>query len=112
MASYSAVSLPELVIAQQIFLKHRTKGINRRANCLRRRRAERRAVLVILLAGILIQLVQTRLPRRLWTCERSAHLWDHIHVVLETFTDTDWLENFRVSQATCTFLYIYIYVMN
>ena len=38
----------------------------------------------------------------MWSYERSAHWWDHI--ALETFTEGDWLDNFRVSQAT--FLYI------
>ena len=105
MASACAVSpplAPRVVLAQQVILKYRASNVTRRTNRLRRRRAKRKALLVILLSGILIQFVQTRLPRRVWSYERSAHWWDHI--ALETFTEGDWLDNFRVSQAT--FLYI------
>ena len=101
-SSPSPVSLQKLVFAQQIVLKNCSSSITRRTDRLRRRRPQRTALLVILLGGILTQLVHTRLPRRVWSYERSAHWWDHI--VLETFNDTDWLENFRLSRAT--FLYI------
>ena len=40
--------------------------------------------------------------RTLWRKERSSYWWDH--VVNSTFSAHDWLENFRMSQAT--FLYV------
>ena len=40
--------------------------------------------------------------RMIWTKERSSHLWEHI--VKCTFTPTDWLENFRMSQSTFVYL--------
>ena len=57
MASVHPVSLPRVVIAQQVILKYRANDVHvtRRTNRLRCRRAERK-VLLILLAGILIQL--------------------------------------------------------
>ena len=36
--------------------------------------------------------------RSLWTKERSSYWWDHI--VSQTFSPRDWLDNFRMSQAT------------
>ena len=40
--------------------------------------------------------------RSIWMKERSSYWWDH--VVSSTFSSHDWLENFRMSQAT--FLYV------
>ena len=40
--------------------------------------------------------------RSLWMKERSSYWWDN--VVNRTFSAHDWLENFRMSQAT--FLYV------
>ena len=40
--------------------------------------------------------------KSLWRKERSSYWWDH--VVNNTFSAHDWLENFRMSQAT--FLYV------
>ena len=101
-SSLSLVSVQKLVFVQQIVLKNCSSSITRRTDRLIRRRRQKTALLVILLAGILTQLVHTRLPRRVRSYERSTHWWDHI--VLETFNDTDCLENFWVSRAT--FLYI------
>ena len=96
------MSVQKLVFVQQIVLKNCSSSITRRTDRLIRRRRQKTALLVILLAGILTQLVHTRLPRRVRSYERSTHWWDHI--VLETFNDTDFLENFWASRAT--FLYI------
>ena len=42
--------------------------------------------------------------RSLWMKERSSYWWDHI--VSQTFSAGDWLDNFRMSQVT------FIYVCN
>ena len=39
-----------------------------------------------------------RCPRSLWTKPRSSDCWERI--VLQTFSDSDWRENFRMSYAT------------
>ena len=44
-------SLLRVVIAQQVILKYRANDVTRRTNPLRRRRAERKALLVILLGA-------------------------------------------------------------
>ena len=67
MDSVCPVSLPRVVIAQQVILKYRSNDVSGRTNRFRCRRAERKALLVILLVGILIQLcvllVRTICPR-------------------------------------------------
>ena len=74
----------------------------RRMAWLRRRQSQRKAVLVVMMTSLLLQMVRVRMPRTVWSYEKSAHWWDHI--VLQTFTDSDWLENVCVSRAT--FLYL------
>lgn len=74
----------------------------RRMIHLRRRQSQRRAVLILIVTSLLFETVGSRMPRTVWMYERSAHWWNHI--VLETFTDSDWLENFRVSRTTFVYL--------
>ena len=54
---------------------------------------------VMLMSVACLNLSQERM---LWTKERSSHWWEH--VVKSTFTQKDWIENFRMSQ--CTFSYL------
>ena len=60
------------------------------------RQAQQRFVFLLLLTGI------TSSTRELWTKERSTHWWDH--VVNSTFTNQNWLINFRLSKATFIYL--------
>ena len=41
--------------------------------------------------------------RMIWAKERSSTWWEQ--VVNSTFTDQDWLENFRLSHSTLLYLY-------
>ena len=45
-----------------------------------------------------------RCPQTLWTKPRSSDWWERI--VLQTFSNSDWRENFRMSYAT------YVYICN
>ena len=75
----------------------------RRMIHLRRRQSQRRAVLILIVTSLLLEIVGSRMPRTIWMYERSAHWWNQI--VLETFTDSDWLENFNVSRTTFVYLF-------
>ena len=52
----------------------------------------------------LMQQVQVCMPTRtLWVTERSFQWWER--VVNETFTENDWIANFRMSRRS-TFIYL------
>ena len=72
---------------------------SRRRREFDRRQAIERLVFVMLMSVSCLNLSQERM---LWTKERSSHWWEH--VVKSTFTQNDWIENFRMSQ--CTFSYL------
>ena len=59
-------------------------------------------MLILIVTSLLLETVGSRMPRTVWMYERSAHWWNHI--VLETFTDSDWLENFHVSRTAFVYL--------
>ena len=48
------------------------------------------------------EVVIPRIPRRTWVKPRSVEFWRRI--VLGSFTNQDWLENFRMSKATFDYL--------
>ena len=47
-------------------------------------------------------MVANTIDRRIWKLEQSAHWWEHI--VKETFSDHDWMENFRMNRTTFDYL--------
>ena len=69
---------------------------------LRNRSSRKKVRLVLFITTVLMQVMTMRMPREVWTFDRSKKWWDHI--VMSTFTPRDWMENFRVSHDT--FLYI------
>ena len=79
----------------------RRKQSDKRRRAFARRQARERVMFNFVLAIISVNLCGPAV-RRLWVKERSAHWWEQ--VVNSSFTQTDWLENFRVSEET--FLYL------
>ena len=88
--------------------KQRRKALARKRRLARARRrrvfVQRQARERLFFALVLSTLVFNCCSptRSLWRKERSSYWWDH--VVNSTFSSHDWLENFRMSQAT--FLYV------
>ena len=88
--------------------KQRRKALARKRRLARARRrrvfVQRQARERLFFALVLSTLVFNCCSptRSLWRKERSSYWWDH--VVNSTFSTHDWLENFRMSQAT--FLYV------
>lgn len=87
----------------------RIRCINALARKRRRARAQKRLMFAQKQAQrlffVLMSLVAFNVSspaRSIWAKERSSYWWNHI--VSETFSDSDWLDNFRMSQAT--FIYI------
>ena len=83
----------------------RRRGVHRReAN--RRRMRSRRAARIIAMAALMSlfvsELFLATAPRSIWMRQRSCRWWED--VVLQSFQDHDWIENFRVSRNT--FLYL------
>ena len=105
MASPSA--LPSLTQRQSLLLaavmcRNATGSYQRRLAQLRRRNSRRKVQLMLLLTTVLMCAMNTRMPREVWSYRRSSTWWEEI--VCNTFTEQDWIENFRVSRET--FLYI------
>ena len=82
--------------------RRRRRERNKRWKAFVRRQAQQRFVFLLLLTGITSSIGQGSSTRELWTKERSTHWWDH--VVNSTFTNQDWLINFRLSKATFIYL--------
>ena len=85
--------------------KRRRKALARKRRLARARRKrilQAREHLLFTLALSMLAFNCCLPTRSLWMKERSSYWWDH--VVNRTFTAHDWLENFRMSQAT--FLYV------
>ena len=80
-------------------LKRKYASRQRRLQFLGRQTQERLlfAIVMSLLAGSLC-----KTERLLWSKERSSYWWEFI--VNKTFSRSDWLDNFRMSQATFDFL--------
>ena len=105
MASPSA--LPSLTQRQNLLLaavmcRNATGSYQRRLVQLRRRNSRRKVQLMLLLTTVLMCAMNTWMPREVWSYRRSSMWWEEI--VCNTFTEQDWIENFRVSRET--FLYI------
>ena len=75
---------------------------SRRKRKFSQRQAHERLFFTVMMSIFAINVCSP--TRSLWTKERSSYWWDHI--VKQTFTPRDWLDNFRMSQAT------FVYVCN
>ena len=87
--------------------RQRTKALRKKrlAHAQRRRRLAQRQAQERLFFAVMMSIFALSFclpPRSLWTKERSSYWWDHI--VNHTFSTRDWLDNFRMSQAT--FVYV------
>uniref|UniRef100_A0A1X7UDE9 Uncharacterized protein n=1 Tax=Amphimedon queenslandica TaxID=400682 RepID=A0A1X7UDE9_AMPQE len=76
------------------------KQIIRRLDILRRQATKRMIYVAMVMHSLLAPL--PRRPKACWTVMRSSHWWECI--VLQSFTDEDWVENFRISKPTFMFL--------
>jgi len=72
----------------------------RRVQHFREKQASQRNLFFLLISAALM--VANTVDRRIWKLERSAHWWEHI--VKETFSDHDWMENFRMNRTTFDYL--------
>lgn len=81
--------------------RQRLDRMTRRILALRRKQARRRQQLMLIVMALL-PLLPASIPRDTWSVPRSDQWWSYI--VLRTFTDRDWLDNFRMSKNT--FLYL------
>ena len=70
----------------------------------RRHRAQRRAVLLLCLSVIVVLGTELLVPnpRTTWIYHRSSHWWEE--GVLGSFTEHNWMENFRMTQETFIYL--------
>ena len=73
----------------------------RRMKNFAQKRSRERICFVFTMSMLALSLHTTSV-RTLWAKERSSYWWDHI--VKHTFSCHDWLENFRMSEATFLFL--------
>ena len=78
----------------------RKREAHRRRVLFARRQTQQRLALVFLLS---LTASHIHSPiRAIWSKERSSNWWEHI--VGQTFTSQDWIENFRMSQSTFDYL--------
>ena len=82
------------------FTRKRRLARARKRLLFAQKQAQERLFFALMLSTIGFNLCSP--TRSLWTKERSSYWWDHI--VSQTFSPRDWLENFRMSQAT--FMYV------
>ena len=66
-----------------------------------RRQAQERAVFFLLIATVTLT-SRVSPSRMLWMKERNNDWWEQ--VVQSTFTEQDWLDNFRMSQSTFNYV--------
>ena len=82
------------------------RSSRRTANRLRQRlRSRRRTAIAIAMAAVMLLVSDYYLasvPRTIWTHQRSCRWWED--VVLQSFEEHDWIENFRVSRNTFIYL--------
>lgn len=70
---------------------------NREAGQRWKRRQTRQRLAFVFVMSIVALHIHSPM-RSVWSKERSSYWWEHI--VGQTFTSYDWLENFRMSHAT------------
>ena len=88
-----------MVFDQYCYMRSAIKSSQRKLQLYRRNRSLQRAIEVI---GLVEEVMYPRIPRRTWMRPRSVEFWKDI--VLHSFTNQDWLKNFRMSKATFDYL--------
>ena len=98
-----------VTVVRNVLLKRKRRAAERLERVREERRRRRRAFLrrqamerLMFVALMTLSYCNLSPERTIWTKERSSHWWEH--VVKSTFTQQDWLQNFRMSQ--CTFMYL------
>ena len=98
-----------VTVVRNVLLKRKRRAAERLERVRQERRRRRRAFLrrqamerLMFVALMTLSYCNLSPERMIWTKERSSHWWEH--VVKSTFTQQDWLQNFRMSQ--CTFMYL------
>ena len=94
----SVVGFLTLMDGQSVERSYRRAGRRLR----RRVRSRGRVVIAIAMAAVMSEFYLAAVPRSIWMRQRSCNWWED--VVLQSFQDHDWIENFRVSKST--FLYL------
>ena len=85
--------------SDEAVLRRRREVCRRRKKFITKQRRQR----VVFLFVMSIAVLHIHSPiRSVWCKERSSYWWEQI--VGQTFTTQDWLENFRMSNATFTYL--------
>ena len=85
--------------SDEVVLRRRREVFRRRRKFITKQRRQRVAFLFV----ISIAVLHLHSPiRSVWCKERSSYWWEQI--VGQTFTTQDWLENFRMTNATFTYL--------
>ena len=82
--------------------RKRRRAQAQKKRILARKQAQQRLFFVLMMSLVAFNVSSP--ARSIWVKERSSYWWNYI--VSETFSDSDWLDNFRMSQAT------FIYVCN
>ena len=82
--------------------RKRRRARARRRMIFARKQAQQRLLFVVMMSVMAFNLSSP--ARSLWMKERSYYWWNHI--VCQTFSAGDWLDNFLMSQAT------FVYVCN
>ena len=87
------------VLRKKAILQRRKAAMKRRKKFFKRQARERMLFAMTLSLAMLSMWSSSRI---VWTKERSSQWWDR--VVMGTFTNHDWLQNFRMSQETFLFI--------
>ena len=88
-----------MVFNQYCYVRSAIKSKQRKLQLYRRNRSFQRAIEVI---SLVEEMMYPRISRRTWMRPRSVEFWKDI--VLHSFTNQDWLKNFRMSKATFDYL--------
>ena len=79
----------------------KNRAVRRRKDFLIKQASESLLFFTFLVASLSVSMSLPS-PRSLWMKERSDRWWEH--VVKSTFTPQDWIDNFRMSQATFNYI--------
>ena len=85
----------------EAIIERRKRLQARRRRAFARRQSRERLIFAFIMSTALLT-IHSPVVRSLWVKPRSSQWWEQ--VVNQMFTSYDWLENFRMSQAT--FLYV------
>ena len=94
------VQLLMMVLNHKRHMRTLARQRRRRVQLYRRRKFFQRVFTVM---NLVEMAAYPRIPRRMWTKPRSIHFWKD--VILGTFSDQDWVQNFRMSKTTFEFLH-------